>query len=267
MFLDPRDTNALTHAIEENEAELLLAMGRAGGGEERRDAELTWTIGGSPIAYHNAVVRAALEPGRVDAAIEQSLALMRAKGVPGSWHVGPSMRPAELGARLAAHGFVDGGPEPGMAVELDRLVAPSPVPGLAIERVRDDAGLAAFQAVLTSGFGEGEIEARWTCEMYRRIGLGDDVPWRHVLARLEGEPVATASLFVAAGIAGVYFVCTTPAFRRRGIGASITYAALEQARPLGLRVAVLGASEAGRPVYERLGFRAICDVHVYEWAP
>src|SRR5438445_13791889 len=51
---------ALAHAIEENGAEFLLALGRAGGGEERADSLVHWSIGGSPIDYHNAVVRAQL---------------------------------------------------------------------------------------------------------------------------------------------------------------------------------------------------------------
>ena len=103
-------------AVEDNEAEFLLALGRAGGGRERDDAEITWVIGGSPIAYHNCVVRADLEPERADAAITESQILMRTSGVAGSWHVGPSMRPTDLGTRLEERGF-EGSPEPGMAAD------------------------------------------------------------------------------------------------------------------------------------------------------
>ncbi|HWD82291.1 MAG TPA: N-acetyltransferase, partial [Kribbella sp.] len=48
----------VVRAIEDNLAELLMAMGAAGGGSQRVDDRATWTIGGSPIDYHNAVVRA-----------------------------------------------------------------------------------------------------------------------------------------------------------------------------------------------------------------
>ena len=116
---DMTDVSAawVARAVEDNEAEFLLALGRAGGGRERDDAEITWVIGGSPIAYHNCVVRADLEPERADPAITESQNLMRTSGVAGSWHVGPSMRPTDLGTRLEAHGF-EGGPEPGMAADL-----------------------------------------------------------------------------------------------------------------------------------------------------
>jgi GNAT superfamily N-acetyltransferase len=256
----------LSRAVEENEAEFLLAMGRAGGGEERHDAEITWNIGGSPIGYHNCVVRADLSPERVEAAIDASQELMGAKRVPGSWHVGPSMRPSDLDDRLRAHGF-EGGPEPGMAVQLDDLAAFDEPTGFRLERVVEAGRLAEYEQVLSLSFGEGPPEAEWVCAIYARIGLTDDVPWRHYLARVDGRPVATASLFFAAGVAGLYFVSTLPELRGRGIGASISRAALLAARDLRFRFGVLGSSRMGQRVYERLGFRQVCDVNVYEWSP
>lgn len=253
-------------AIEENEAEFLLALGRAGGGEERRDEHIHWIIGGSPIAYHNCVVRADLAPDQADAAIVASRELLRDKGVPGSWHVGPSMRPSDLGERLRAHGF-EGGSEPGMTAVLDAVPEVEPVAGLVVERVTTDAGLDAYESVLSLGFGEGPKEAGWVRAMYGRIGLGDDVPWRHYLGRLDGEPVATASLFLAAGVAGLYFASTAPDLRGRGIGTAITHATLLAAREMGFTTAVLGSSPMGHRMYLRLGFRDLCVVDVYEWSP
>lgn len=205
-------------------------------------------------------MRADLEADDADDAIVASQELMRRKGVPGSWHVGPSMRPDNLGKRLVAHGF-DGGPEPGMAADLTRIPDIDRPHGLIVER----ADLDAYERVLASGFGEGPPEAAWVCEMYRR--LGDDPSWRHYVGRLDGEPVATATLFFAAGVAGIYFVCTTPELRGRGIGTAISRDVMLAARDLGYTTAVLGSSPIGQRIYERLGFRTVCAVRVYEWSP
>ena len=204
---DVTDVSAewVARAVEDNEAEFLLALGRAGGGRERDDVEMTWVIGGSPIAYHNCVVRADLEPERADAAITESQDLMRTSGVAGSWHVGPSMRPTDLGTRLEAHGF-EGGPEPGMAADLRALPNVEAPTGVRISRVVTDTALDAYERVLSLGFGEGPPEAAWVREMYARIGVGDDVPWRHYVGLAGGDPVACASVFLAAGVAGLYFV-------------------------------------------------------------
>jgi GNAT superfamily N-acetyltransferase len=252
------DNAELTRAIEDNAAELLMAMGAAGGGSQRDDAGARWTIGGSPIDYHNAVV-AASGPD----VVAESLVLLRKYDVPGSWHVGPSMRSDGLVERLLAAGFTPGGAEPGMAVRIPSLLAPVAVPGLEITRVADDEELAIWATTLGRGFGEGPEEAQWVASVYRKLGYGD--PWRHYLGLLDGTPVATTTIFLGASVAGVYFVMTVPEARRRGIGAAITYAALRDAGAVA-EYAVLGSSPAGRPVYEALGFREYCTIDLYEWA-
>ncbi|TCN34869.1 acetyltransferase (GNAT) family protein [Kribbella orskensis] len=276
----------LVRAIEENAAELLMAMGAAGGGRQRDEAGVRWTIGGSPIDYHNAIVAADLTAQTADAVIAESLHELKNNNVPGSWHVGPSMRPADLGERLLAAGFTHGGSEPGMAIPLAELTDPAQLAGpaepvdsarttgLRVERVRTEEELGVWVETLGRGFGEGVREARWVGEVYRRLGLGD--PWRHYLGWLDGEPVATTTIYLAAGVAGVYFVMTIPEARRRGIGTAITRAALEDARDTdhtvttgstGVRYGVLGSSPAGRSVYARLGFREYCTIDLYEWSP
>ncbi|RZU18690.1 putative GNAT family acetyltransferase [Kribbella rubisoli] len=247
------DDAELVRAIEDNAAELLMAMGAAGGGEQRDDAVARWTIGGSPIDYHNAVVAASDVR-----AVADSLALLKKHGVPGNWHVGPSMK---ISRDTILAGFAAAGSEPGMAVRIDELV-PAEVPGLSLTRVGDDDALAVWEATLGQGFGEGEREARWVASVYQKLGYDD--PWQHYIGRLDGAPVGTATVFLGAGVAGLYFVMTVPEVRRRGIGAAITYGALRDA---GTEYAVLESSPAGRSVYERLGFREYCTIELYEWAP
>ncbi len=253
-------------AIEENGADFLMALGRAAGAEERDDGRVRWVIGNSPIDYHNCVVNADLTEEEADGEIEASLELMRSHHVPGSWHVGPSMRPPDLGERLIAQGFEYGGDDIGMAVDLLELPEQVPVPAdFVVERVRDGAGLAAWVEALGSGFGAGPVEAEWIGEMYRRSGF--EGPWRHYVGLLAGDPVATSTSFFGAGVAGIYFVCTVERARRRGIGAGITLAALRDARDLGYKVGVLGSSEMGYPIYRRLGFEEYCRIGLYEWRP
>lgn len=247
------DDAEVVRAIEDNAAELLMAMGAAGGGSQRVDDLAEWTIGGSPLDYHNAVVRASSVE-----VVAESLAELKKHGVPGTWHVGPSM-PID-GAALTAAGFAADGSEPGMAVRISELIAPRAVPGLSLTRVRDDEALAVWEATLGQGFGEGEREARWVASVYRKLGYDD--PWQHYLGWLDGVPVATATVYLGAGVAGLYFVMTVPEARRRGIGAAITYGALCAAST---EYAVLESSSAGRPVYESLGFREYCTIELYAW--
>jgi GNAT superfamily N-acetyltransferase len=97
------------------------------------------------------------------------------------------------------------------------------------------------------------------------IGFAGNVPWRHYLGLFHGEPAATATLFLTPGVAGIYFVMTAPAFRRRGLGAAITRAALDEALTLDAQLAVLGASEPGFQLYRQMGFAEYCRIGIYEW--
>jgi GNAT superfamily N-acetyltransferase len=176
------------------------------------------------------------------------------------------MCPQDLGERLVAHGFTDGGQEPGMAVALQHLREHiSSPPGLVIERVHTDQQLQIWTQTLATGFGEGEIEANWVGALYQKIGFDEQGLWHHYLGHWQGQPVATTSLFLGAGVAGIYFVFTHPQARGRGIGAAITLAALQDARRRGYQVGVLTASAMGYPIYRRLGFQEYCRFHLYEW--
>jgi GNAT superfamily N-acetyltransferase len=176
------------------------------------------------------------------------------------------MRPANLGELLVKHDFHHAGNEPSMAADLGAL--PEEIdysPHLVIERLRDDEELDIWASTLAQGFGEGEREANWVRDVYRKIDLRDDSPFQHYLAWMDGEAVSTATLFLGAGVAGIYFVMTVPKARRQGIGAAITLAALRDAHDRDYRVGVLGSSQAGYRVYQRIGFQEYCQIGIYEW--
>jgi hypothetical protein len=107
--------------IETNFVEFLLSMGRAGGAVERLDDEIAWTIGGSPIGYHNAVVRCTASEGRSRFLVEEWRDALRQSSLPGSWHWTPGMHPHDLPRLLLDAGFEDGGDEPAMAAQLAAL--------------------------------------------------------------------------------------------------------------------------------------------------
>lgn len=250
--------------IDRNVSEFLLSMGRAGGGCERTDEEITWTIGGSPIGYHNAVVRADSTPARAVELVEEWRTELLARSLPGSWHLSPSMRPSTLPDLLTAAGFEDGGDEPAMAASLSALPGPPPAGELDIALVENPEDLQDYRRVLASGFGEGPKEADWVASIYARTGLGTDGPWRHFVGRVGDEPAATASLLLTGEAGGLYFVCTTPRFRRHGYGAAITHRTMVEAAACGARYAVLGSSPMGQKVYERLGFGTAFSYRLFE---
>ena len=196
--------------------------------------------------------------------IEATLAYFNARGIsPFTWWLSP-MQPVEAWqARLAPFGFRLDRDTPGMAVPLsalpERVTAPD---GLIITPVTDDAALRAWTHTFIIGY---ELPHTWEHDFYELMaGLGLDGPVRNYLGYLDGEAVATATLFTGAGVAGIFDVSTVPAARGHGIGAALTLTPLLDARARGYQAGVLQSSDMGFNVYRRLGFEKLCDmVHFY----
>jgi ribosomal protein S18 acetylase RimI-like enzyme len=253
-------------AVDRNAARFLLDLGGAGGGDRVLFDGASAILGGSPIAYQNAVYSTQLTEDEADRVIDQVVARLDDTGLPASWHVGPRDHPADLVERLRVHGFENGGEDIGMALDLALLGSPAPLPsGVVIDEVEDEAGLVAWQSVLSDGFGEGPTEARWAASVYQRIGIGPSSAHRLVVAELDGRPAAAGAMLLDGGDVGLYFISTRPDARRRGLGAAVTRHLALMGAASGARRAVLGASEAGRRVYRRLGFLEVSRVSILEY--
>ena len=258
----------LVEALEENQFAFLRGFGRAPGGELDEGPEAVRAVSGVPSPGLNVVFRTRFAPDEADARIAATLAPFRERGLPFSWLVSPSTAPADTGERLRAHGLRHGADVPWMTAELAALREGRPAPsGLTIVEVTDDDTLAQFDRAHARGFGAPEEIARAYTAIYAALDPGPDRPLRHYAGLLYGEPVASASLLLAAGVAGVYGVATAPEARRRGIGNAMTLTCLRTARDLGYRVGTLQASALGLHVYQRVGFVEQCTVSWYDWRP
>jgi GNAT superfamily N-acetyltransferase len=192
------------------------------------------------------------------------------------WWLGPDSTPPDLGDRLVANGLQFLDEIPGMAMDLADLAGDDVVPppaGLHVEPVLDKDGVAAFHDVLAHGFPEDFVDANTTESIVAATARSAEetghrepigVPTRWV-GWVDDRPVTTTRLHTGAGVAGVYGVVTVDDARRRGYGEAITRRALRAARDAGLRIATLQASDAGRGVYERVGFRELIRYRLYQW--
>jgi GNAT superfamily N-acetyltransferase len=139
--------------------------------------------------------------------------------------------------------------------------APSRGLGLEIRQVRDAAGIDQHRMVVTDGFGSAPAVALGTtcaelldhpgCAVY--VGYADGIPVVSGLGWRTGRTI------------GVYAIATIPSVRRRGYAAAMTARVVLDGVASGCDLAALQASEAGRPIYERLGFRV--DVRYVAYGP
>jgi ribosomal protein S18 acetylase RimI-like enzyme len=77
---------------------------------------------------------------------------------------------------------------------------------------------------------------------------------RAVVAEVDGEIVGTGVTTVNGPVAWIGTIWVAPAWRRGGLGTALTGATIEEAEAASARTLLLVATEAGRPLYEGLGF-------------
>lgn len=258
---------ALVRAIEINSFELFATFRRWPQAEVHDDPDMLWTVTNVPFPLFNSVLRARLEPPNIEAVIEATLRRYKARNVPMLWWTGPTTRPKNLGAYLEAHGLVREEDSPGMAVDLQALNENlNRPPGLEVELVNDGELLQRWSEVLSAAFPMPEFVARPMFDFFSTLGFGKASSMRNYCGRLNGEVIATSSLFLGADAAGIYNVATIPNARGKGIGAAMTLEPLCEARALGYRVGILISSQLGVGVYRKLGFKEYCKIGQYSWS-
>lgn len=250
---------ALIAAVERDFIAAWWLLAEVTGAERHEDASIRWFRTGLPDAYCNQVLVTRLRDDDVDATIDHVRRHIRREGTPLLWWVMPSVAPADLPARLERLGLVHDGAWPALALVIRELIEPPLVGGLKIRRVENAVDLAAYLDIVAQTLSPSDAFTDVLAEASRRIGFATDAPEEHFIGVLEGAPVASASLVVAGGAAGIYNVGTLEPARRRGIGAAMTAAAVRQGAARGFSLATLQSSEMGRPIYERMGFRFVCD--------
>jgi GNAT superfamily N-acetyltransferase len=265
--LQDLSASALVNAIEANMYAFTPFSHNWPGAEVHAGHDLSWCITDIPFPWCNVAFRAHLEIEEIDAAIEGLIAKGQAKRVPLQWWVGRDTKPANLGEHLIAHGFTHRGDAPGMAIDLLDIREIGLTPSaLTITQVNDIGNLKIWCHVTAIGYGFPEGWAQVLLDWFTRdIDLRQ--PLKFYLGWLEGKPVATSLLFLAEGVAGIYFVATIPQARRQGAGFAITLKPLQIAREMGYRVGILQASEMGVSVYRRMGFKEYCKIGSYGKPP
>jgi GNAT superfamily N-acetyltransferase len=170
-----------------------------------------------------------------------------------AWTVWVPDADREAAQLLAARGHaLDAAPR-AMAMELEGFAHDPPAPeGVGPGTI--DAAACALLNDLAYGYGEDGF----------RAGLAGETAIRWHGAYAGEEPVGCVGTIEVGEDCCVTGVATPPDWRGRGIAGWLICRALAEARERGSTSASLQATRAGAPLYERLGFRDLGHLEMWE---
>jgi GNAT superfamily N-acetyltransferase len=260
---------ALIEAIEANLFEMLPTLfGRLSSAICQDEPDATWFMTDIPFPLFSGVIHAQLAPNNLDSRIKEILEPFKSAKKPMVWWTGPSTRPDNLGDHLQACGLLHLDDTDGMAIDLKALNKDLPTnPAVTVKRVDSLNDLEQWSVPLAANFGMPKKAIPQLCESIAKLGFDEQGTLHNYLGMLNGDMVGTCTLYLGAGVAGIYNVSTLPKARRQGVATALTLAALRVAHDRGHRIGILHSSEMGYGVYRRIGFSELCSVSHYLYLP
>lgn len=256
-------SDALIQAIDGNCIDFFQHYGYGPGCELHDERDLAWFVTGIPHPLFNGVMRTDLSAHEANRRIDVMVEEFRRRRIPLEWTTLAGTRPADLGRRLQEKGFEHTLDVAGMAMDLGRLTDERLPAGLTIDVAKTGTDLESCLEIALITFEISDRFAPRLREIEEGLPTDQKARTRHYLGRMDGRPVATSELYLAAGVAGIYFVGTLPEARGRGIARVLTLAALRDARDMGYRVGTLQATPEGLSVYRGLGFQELLKMGIY----
>lgn len=242
-----------------------MLMGRGSQAEEYRTPQVHLMMSGAPDSIFNGVLRASFPTEQADEMIEQVISRYRAYKMPGSWHIGPSTRPLDLGQRLLARGFRHIGDRSGMAIAIPAVSRRPPNPeGVTIRLANSLRDTDNWMRVIRQVSKLTLYQHAWYLGRFRKLEY-PHYGVLQVLAELEKQVVGTTSVFLFGEVAVLADVAVLPAARHRGIGTALLRYALREARMHQYQIGAVRSPEDVVPFFQQAGFQEHCTFNLYEW--
>lgn len=226
------------------------------------EGDVAWVASDVPLGDLNAIIHSQMSAGEVDSKLDRIMGAAQAENRCVRAYALPISTPSDYPDRLLARGLEE--QETSTTMIFEHTAEPIEVGDYAVEEATDAAGIRRWSTALMEGFGMPSFMIDIWADMHLSLGFGPGLDWRHLMLVDEGKPVATVTVNVAAGIAGVSAIAVAPTHRGKGLSSVITRVALRACQEAGVRFTNLLAVPGAAGVYERVGFRSLCPCRVFE---
>ena len=252
------------HEIELNLWETWSNFGRGPGCTLHDEGDALWFETPIPVLPYNTVLKFQVEHD-VDRRIDSMIQCYTERDVPLLWIVHPSSLPGDLPERLQTRGLQEIELAPCMARSLESLPEASAIPpGIEIREAIEDNDLMELYGLAAWRWGVPEEYRLQLRKMLEKYKIGERTSnTRFWLAWRDGVPISKIGLYKGSGSAGIYGVATRPEARGLGIASILMNVAMQAAKDMGYKLAVLDSSPLAENLYKRLGFVTLAPLRLY----
>lgn len=210
----------------------------------------------------NYILSARFTDTNVQSRVFEILKLFREKSLPCSWWIGPSDTPKTLEDVLQSQGLHFKEENIGMYLYLDDFLPSQLKTSLNFKKVSSLVQLKDFSQVIVNIGGNPEafdkIYSHIPPILYQNAAC-----FEMYVAYLNNVPIVTGILVLHANVGGIYYVATVPDQRKKGYGTAMMEYLIRRAKDQGYHVVTLQASQEGKALYQRLGFKESCVFKEY----
>jgi len=195
-------------------------------------------------------------PDNFENTAARALEFFEVSGRPCHWPIFPGV-PDDVCRTLEGLGFIRDNDFAAMTAELSTENAAVPGHSPITGPLRDEKSAREWANIAWFGFDSTDPPPERFGELASSMAFDSRISLIHLAGR------ATGLLCAADGTAGVYYISTVPAFRRKGLGGVIVDALKAMAAKTGFERVTLLATPQGHPLYLKHGFRDTGAVKIY----
>ena len=193
----------------------------------------------------------------IDEQIQAIINIFQQKHLPFSWWIGPNDFPYDLKERLLTKGFIAKENDYGMYLNIENYKFPAIDNKLHIKQVTNVQSLKEFTDIHVKAFGNPEAFDIIFSKI-PSLAYQGKAPYRFYTGYHNKKAITTGVLVFHANVVGIYFIVTLPEERRKGYATEMMYHLLKIAKEEKQKIMILQASEEGKKVYEKMGFKKCC---------
>lgn len=262
-ILKDLNPKSITEAIENNFNNYIVELGKNANKDVCLGEKMKWVIT-RPSSWPNYIFDVQFDKYNVEENIKQLLKQIEVGNAPADaeFLIGPKLNHPDYSEYLKKYDYKILRREDGMFIDLLKLNESFYNPNnFNIKEVNDKKALKGWMKTASSIFTEDMGGSELEIDLFENSLFKKNTSY--FVSSINEKIVGISVLFLSSGVAGLYWIGTESDYRNKGIGTSMTMAGLLKAKSMGYFIGVLSATEAGSPIYERIGFKKICDFDTY----